>query len=1102
MKKSIISAYFSHTWKLYAHVFRIMKILAFLILICVGSVFAESSYSQTTQLSINLKNGTLKQLFEEIQNQSEFIFFYKDNQVDLNKKVSIKVENSTVQEILDKALINTNLEYQIIDRQIVILRGNKKSVPENKKETPLKQQPEKIRISGKITDSKSGEAIPGASVIIENTTIGTITNLSGEFSFIIPGEAKSFVVTFIGYEKQEIEVKPPYNFNVALIPSMEQLGGVVITSQALGQMGARQLQINSLTIKNVISAEKLQQNPDANAIEAIGRLPGVSVDRSGGEGSGFRLRGMDQSYSSVTINGEPLAVGLNSISTYALQGVEVYKSLTANLEGNSVAGRIDLTLKETPKGFHYNLLAQSGYNALNNDFKNYNFVGQVSNRFLNDKLGVLLSLNADRANRSVETMNAGYNTNYSTNLGDPFYINSLSFNINERTNYKQSAVISLDYIASSSTTLNFNSFISASNSYSSNQSKNYNPEGSVATAPINVGMSETPEYRNFGITSDFSGRTNFSFLNSTLHYGISQTYNKLNTPGSRSYNYSSATRANGLLRDSLKVFSPAQVANFFDESLSSLKQTQLNGMSYDQTQANNWSIAPRIDFEIPFKTKSGTFSGKIQVGTKYRATHNYIDRTVGTASVGGNAVFENYMNKTFDWSNGIPAVELLVEGQENNFLGGDYMYGDTYSFERNNLVFDAWQQHGKDKYLSGPSGGLEDNPQYSGFVYELNSSAMSDLDNMQQYIAGYVMPEINIGKWVMLMPGVRYEYLTAEMKAYQGQAVTRSYSVYEDLATAFGLKDTVAVREDDFFLPMVHLRIKPTKWFYAHFSYTHTLKRPDYSMLAPFKYYSAQDASTYAYSAGNPSLKAELWRSYDLQFTFHNNKLGLFSVTGFNKTVENKLWSRSYKRIQGEPIPNPVFKDGDLVNMTVYENNPYPIVLQGLEAEWQTSFWYLPKPFSFFVLSVNYTYTHGESPNPYTSLYKYKPAGSRYELTGRKDSVVVTPMTGVPDHMANVSLGAKIKGFEAYLAYQYASEKIESTHPNDTRLYVIREQYNRLDFNASYGFNLKNKARLEILLKVANITNSEDFIRYKEEARPISVEQYGVTADLGVMYKF
>ena len=1100
MKNNFIGSHFPRFWEFDPGIFEIMRITVFLFLIGVGSVFANSSYSQKTQISIHLKNGTMKQLFEEIQKQSEFIFFYKDSHMDLNKKLNIELENASVQQVLEQAVVDTDIRYKVFGRQIVVLREKIHATRESKTERALIRQPEKIRISGKVSDRKSGEVIPGATILINNTNTGTISTISGEFSLIIPSEVKSFTVSFIGYEKQVIEIKPPYYFNILLNPGIEELGAVVVTAQAQGQIGARLQQINSLTIKNVISAEKLQQNPDANAIEAIGRLPGVSVDRSGGEGAGFRLRGLDQSYSNVTLNGEPLPVGLNMISTYALQGVEVYKSLTPNLEGNAVAGTIDLTLRETPKGFHYGVMAQSGYNALNKDLSNYNFVGQVSNRFLNDKLGVLLSLNADRANRSVHLMNVGYNTNYSTRLEDPFYISNMGFNINERINYKQSAMLSLDFAASSSTTLNFHSFLSASNSYSANQSKTYNPEGTISTVPIGVNMSETPESRNYGITSDFSGRTNFVFLNSTLHYGISHSYNKLNTV-TRSWNYSSETRADGLYRDSLMVYSPAMVADHFDDELSNLEKTQLMGMNYDQTLANNWSLSPRLDYEIPFETRSGLFHGKIQIGGKYRLTHNYVDRTAGSAPTGGNGVFEDYMNRNFDWSKGVPAVGLVVSGQENSFLGGDYNYGDTYSFDRNNLVFDIWQQHGLDKYLAGSSGGLEDIPQYSGFVYDLNSSAMNDLDQTQQYAAGYVMPEINIGKWLMLIPGLRYEYLGADMKAYQGHAVTRTYSVYDNLVSAFGLKDTIARREDKFLLPMMHIRFKPTKWFYTHFSYTHTLRRPD-SGVAPFEYYSAQDASSYSYTVGNPNLKSELWRSYDLQFTFHNSKIGLFSITGFNKTVQDKLWSRSYKRIQGDPIPNPVFRDNDLVNMTVYENHPYDITLRGLEAEWQTSFWYLPKPLSFFTLSVNYTYTHGESPNPYTVLYKYKPPGSRYELTGRKDSVVVTPMTGMPEQMANITLGAKIKGFEAYLSYQYASEKIQSTHPNDLRLYVIRENYSRVDFNASYGFKIKNKGTLEILVKVANLTNSEDRIRYSEEYRPISVEQYGVTADLGVRFKF
>ena len=1066
----------------------LLRNILFYILLAISlSVFSQN---KDKTITVSFSNIELSDAIQRIEKMSNYSFFYDSMIIDLTQKVSLNVVNVSVKQAIAEMLKNSSLDFEITNSQIAIFPN--KSL----KSTTPKSEKKRV-IVGNVVDEKNAEII-GATVKINGTNTGTVTDINGHFSLEVDN-LDVLMISYLGYDSQLFDVAGKTNCTVKLLQSDRKLDEIIITAQALGQKNAIQKQINSNTLKNVISAEKLQQNPDANTIEAIGRLPGISVNRSAGEGAGFLLRGLDQSYSKILINGEPLAVGLNAISTYSLQGVEVYKSLTANLEGNAVAGSVDLTLRETPKGLHYSAMAQSGYNALNNDFGNYNFVGLISNRFFNDKLGVFLSVNADRVNRSTNLISVGYNTNYTTNLNDPFYISSLNFNLNERINYKQSAVLTLDYIASKSTILNFQSFLSASNFYSSSQSKNFSPEGNTATVPIRVTMSEIPEYRNYGITSNFSGRTKLKFLNSILNYGISYTYNNTKTPGTRNWSYTSETRADGLHRDSLKIFTPAQVANSFDEILTNLAGTKLESMTYDQTEAYNSSFTPRVDYEIPFKSTTGILHGKIQIGAKYRQSHNYLDRTVGVGYAGNNAIFGDFIKNNYNWPTGI--VELVVSGQENNFMGGNYLFGDKYSFERNNLVFDAWQLNGKQKYLAGSTGGLGDDPKYSGFVYDLNSSAMNDINETHYYGAGYIMPEINIGEWLMIMPGFRYEYEKADMKAVRGSEVTRSYSVYENINTAFGLKDSVATREDNFLLPMLHVRIKPTKWFYAHFSYTHTVRRPS-SGVSPFEYYNAQDASNYSYTAGNPKLKTELWRSYDLQFTFHAKKLGLFSITGFSKTVQDKLWSRSYKRISGEPIPNPVFKDNDLVNMTVYENHPYPILLEGIETEWQTSFGFLPKPFSYLTLSVNYTYTHGKSPNPYTQLYKYKPAGSRYELTGRKDSVVIEPMTGVPEHVVNITMGIEIKNFKSYLSYQYSSQKILQTHPNDLRLYVISEPYSRLDFNASYGFELKNKGTLEIIFKAANLTNSEDRIRYRDEQRPISIEQYGVTADLGLIYKF
>ena len=1037
------------------------------------------------QYEVKDKILTVGELIELIEEKSDVVFLYNDKDVDLTRIVSFIDNYPDMQELLERMFINSQNTYKMSGKQIYIVRSH--NVPEK----TVSLTDEKIKISGTVTDSEG--PLIGVNIRIKDSGTGTATDNNGYFSMEGVDSEAILEITYIGYETLYVQAKQLTGKTIQMQQQASQVKEVVVTAQAIGQKNAIQRQINSNTIKNVISAEKLQQNPDVNVVEAIGRLPGISVNRYGGEGRSFNLRGLDQSYARVLINGESLPVGLYAISPYSLQGVEVYKTLTANQEGDAVAGSVDLTLRETPKGFHYTILAESGYNALNNDFANYNLVGQVSNRFFDDKLGFFLSLNANRLNRSTNLMNVGYNTNYTTNLNDPFYISSISFNLNKIINYIQSAVLTLDYKPSNATAMYLQSFLSANNSYQSTQAKSFSTEGGEATIPIFISIYETPSSRNYGITNNLFVKTNFSFLNSKLNYGISYTYNKSQNPGTNSWSYSSETRADGLYRDSLKVFSPARIAGEFDEILTSLTGTKLEIMSIDRSEGASWNVAPRFDYEIPFKTGNGFLHGKIQIGGKYRLSKSKSDRMVATASCGGNANFMNFIMDKFNWSSGY--AELLVDSKKNNFLGGAYSFGDTYSINRNNQVLDAWLQNGKEHFLTGGAF-----PEAYGFIYDLYNSAMNDRNNTHQYSAAYIMPEINIGKWLMLLPGIRFENSRSDIKAYKGHETTRRFSIAEDIVSAYGLEQALAIRKDRFLLPMLHVRVRPTSWFYTHFSYTHTVRRP--SDIAPYEYYNAQDPSRYSYQAGNPDLKTELWKSYDLQFTFHSPKLGLFSVTGFNKTVQDKLWARGFTRIPGDPIPHEIFKDIDLVNMTVFENHPYDIILRGIETEWQTSFGFLPKPLSYLTLSVNYTYTHGQSPNPYTRLYKYIPEGGRYELTGRQDSVVTEPMTGMPKHMVNITLGVEIKDFKSYLSYQYTTDKIQSTHPNDLRLYIINDPYNRLDFNASYGFHLKNKSLLELLVRIANITNSEDRIRYREEKRPIRVEQYGLTASVGLRYRY
>jgi hypothetical protein len=170
-----------------------MKLTLFLFLTGVSSLFASSTYSQSARLSLNLENGTMKQLFEEIQEQSEFVIFYKDIDVDLEKKVNVKAERFSVERILKKAFEGTNLTYQISDRQIVII-PNQTVAPKQMQEAV--QQPGLKSISGVVKDDV-GIGLPGVSVAVKGTLKGTVTDANGEFTMqATVGDTLTF--SFIG----------------------------------------------------------------------------------------------------------------------------------------------------------------------------------------------------------------------------------------------------------------------------------------------------------------------------------------------------------------------------------------------------------------------------------------------------------------------------------------------------------------------------------------------------------------------------------------------------------------------------------------------------------------------------------------------------------------------------------------------------------------------------------------------------------------------------------------------------------------------------------------------------------------------------------------
>ncbi|MFQ5604822.1 MAG: carboxypeptidase-like regulatory domain-containing protein [bacterium] len=251
------------------------------------------------------------------------------------------------------------------------------------------------QINGSVRDAETGDPLPGANVLLQGTAIGAATDLDGEYRIprVSPGNY-TLVVSFIGYKKMSMPVKvvadETAQINAELHFEVIEGKKVVVTAQLEGQAQAINQQLSSNTIVNVVSADRIQELPDANAAESVGRLPGISIKRSGGEGNKVVIRGLSPTYNSITVGGvripatdlEDRSVDMSMISPEILAGIEVTKVLTPDKDADAFGGTVNFKLADAPiGGYRQNFRFYQGYNAQRDEPGQYKGSAILSNRF-------------------------------------------------------------------------------------------------------------------------------------------------------------------------------------------------------------------------------------------------------------------------------------------------------------------------------------------------------------------------------------------------------------------------------------------------------------------------------------------------------------------------------------------------------------------------------------------------------------------------------------------------------------------------------------------------------------------------------------------------
>ncbi|WP_446051379.1 SusC/RagA family TonB-linked outer membrane protein [Zobellia laminariae] len=323
-----------------------------------------NSYSQNKKVSIEANNETIESVLKQIETQSEFRFFYKSGQLNVAKRVTLRVEKRPIKEVL-KMVFGNSVTYTLLKNQIVLKNDPSYRVPiESTGIDNLEEDQQSI--TGVITD-EMGVPLAGANVVEKGTTNGVTADFDGNFSLEPSSDDAILVVSYIGFATKEIPVAGQTTLNIKLVESAAGLDEVVVVGFGT------QKKVNVIGSVSQVSSKDIENRPVTQVSQAItGQMPGVTVvqrsGRPGQSGGSISVRGVGSFGATpdalVLIDG--IAGSMNDINPDDIKSISVLKdaSSAAIYGARSANGVILITTKNgADNKFSVNYNSYVGFNA-------------------------------------------------------------------------------------------------------------------------------------------------------------------------------------------------------------------------------------------------------------------------------------------------------------------------------------------------------------------------------------------------------------------------------------------------------------------------------------------------------------------------------------------------------------------------------------------------------------------------------------------------------------------------------------------------------------------------------------------------------------------
>ena len=929
------------------------------------------------------------------------------------------------------------------------------------------------RIEGRIVDAERGNNLRGATVSIPSLNVQTTTDSEGAFVLRrVPAGTYEVRISYVGRETitQTVTVRTAQasSFDAIMVRAGQALmqDEIVVTATPIADSEAAALsrQLASDNVINVISSDSIGRFPDRNAADALGRVPGISIERDQGQARFVNVRGAPAEFSTIAFNGvsapTPSQGGrlarFDTIPNDVIGSIEVVKAITPDLPADSIGGFINI---ETSGAFDRPGLSVDSELALGvkqlGGGELFNGQVTVSNTFLNDTLGVLASGSFFHDNKVTDNTE-----NRFEDVNGVIFPNQADFRIYNLERQNTSGNLRLDWRPNDQHEFFWNTIYSSFSDFELRDQHVYDLDdgmfGDIDSSSSAV-LGNTPIRGTvFGVELDatFNLREDIESIFTTQIGGASD-FEMFQVEWSAGFNRSTSERDPdnayweydiNNTRDDISVT--------YDYSDPDMPIVTVYDTVFDAA-ANTYSLGDRL----PGPPVDAFIFENLEIEDTLGQVDEYFGQVdidypwspFGVASdlkFGGKITLRNATREDTD----------LEVTDDIEALGFDTAYSLILSDRLSRATFPqpAMFEFGESASRARRDA-LFDLARANNLILTQNNVWEGFYDVREDIYAVYLMNTFRFDKFDVIVGG-RIE--TTRTEAIGNQPL--DLDAIEDILSAgssrgITLAELYAARDangnpilqqvksdNDYtdFFPSLHVNYRPREDLVFRLAYTEAIQRPGFNQLAPNREIGEDSdenpGGVIFISGGNPGLEPYRAKSIDAYAEYYLPYRGIVSFGLFWKQIDDPIFD-STQQVDGAAFGfpnNPVRLSGPL--------NGSDGEISGFEFNYSQQFGFLPEPWDGFGASVNYTKSEDSARTPPL----FNPA------TGQNDGLSrETGLSGASDETYNISVFFEKYGVSTRLTYQYRSPWLNAIDLGDDRLDLFWDARPSLDFSFRYSMN-------------------------------------------------